>query len=133
MASSAVKIRTAPLISKDSTERPLMLGITFQAHREPKIPIGILIKKMLAQPKVAVRKPPKTGPAVRAIDTVIPITPRAFPRCWGGVMLVIIAGPIAIIIPAPMAWRARKIMRAKMLGANPHNREPIVKTANPER
>ena len=67
------------------------------------MPKGILTQKMLRQPNVEIRSPPRLGPEIRPALTTMAKVPSAPPRSFEGKVCVMIAGPLAMSMAAPIA------------------------------
>jgi len=93
--------------------------------------MGAVTKKMARHDWYSMRKPPNEGPVISPSDTAIPIRPKLRPRRAAGKNSLISAGPEAIIIEAPMAWKRRQAINREMFGHIPHRNDPAPKISIP--
>ena len=100
-------------------------------HTAPKIPIGILMKKIQRQEAALRINPPSTGPSTPPVAQVIPLMPSARPRSLGGNTSVRMATLLTTIIAAPDPWIRREMINITALLERPQASEPTVKTTNP--
>jgi hypothetical protein len=94
-------------------------------------PMGRLIRKIVRQPRVSTRNPPRIGPRMLPTATVEPRYPMARPRSWGGKVRNRIAPLMLKTIAAPTACTTRKAMSWARDRASPQAREARVKTPSP--
>ena len=100
--------------------------------RSPRIPNGMLIRKIQCQLAISISTPPITGPAAEDTSATTAISASPKPRCCGGNTSTVIAKPSGARMPAPDALEHAEARSA----TRPTTRrrrapEPIVKTARP--
>ncbi len=107
-------------------------GIVLQAISEKTKPMGTVIRKSARQEKMASKKPPMAGPIIKPSDTATPIIPRLRPNWFGGKFSLIIAGPMDIIMAAPIAWLNLENISQVRFIAEAHARDPMAKRKSPQ-
>ena len=101
----------------------------------PRMPIGMLIKKIQRHRLLSTSRPPRIGPSAGATTSAMPKIPSAVPCSLGGKVLNSIAEPSGCAMPPPNPCSARAAMSSQMLdrkaGRKPHSSEPIRKAVRP--
>ena len=120
---------------RTSTTRPALRsqvsGHQRSASTTPRMPKGMLIRKIQCQLAHSISTPPSTGPNAEDTSATTAISARPRPRCSGGKTRTVIANPSGARMPAPTPWIARKAISHSIDHAAAHRAEPTVKTARP--
>ena len=77
------------------------------------------------------RRPPRAGPAIPPVPTILRCSPRAFPRSEPGNAETIIAIPVPCVIAAPAPWITRGRTSTVIFAEEPASAAPIKKTTKP--
>ena len=138
--SATVRQSTAPAsssIPRTSTSRPALRsqvsGHQRQASSSPRIPKGMLIRKIQCQLATSTSTPPSTGPNAEDTSATTAMSASPRPRSAGGNTSTVMAKPSGARMPAPTPWITRKAISHSTDQAAAHSAEPIVKTVRPMR
>ena len=127
--------RPSRTIPRTSTSRPAVRsqvsGHQRRQSRMPRIPNGMLIRKIHSQLAISTSTPPSTGPSAEETSATTAISASPRPRSWGGKTSTVMANPSGARMPAPMPWITRKPISHSTDQAIAQSAEPIVKIDSP--
>ena len=109
------------------------VGTSRQASTKPKIPTGMLMKKIHSQPRPPTSSPPRIGPTRVATPAVAPHSAIARPRRSAGKIRVMIAIVCGVIIAAPSPCTTRARISQPIVVVSPHPKDASVNTVSPRR
>ena len=129
---TAANRRAVPLMSTD-TSVVSSLGRDMCPRTTPRIPMGMLMRKIQCQDSMPTRNPPRAGPRAKPRAAATDMIPRDLPRCSGGSSFTQIIGATAARAAAPTPWTILETISRDSDGDRAHARDPAVNTTNPRR
>ena len=97
----------------------------------PRMPTGMLTKKIHSQPTCSVSRPPTSGPIASASAEVPAQMPIAVPRSRGGKVAAMIDSVAGFISAAPAPWTIRAPISTLLAVARPQASDEAVKMTIP--
>ena len=118
-----------------STSRPAVRsqvsGHQRRASTIPRMPNGMLMRKIQCQLAISTSTPPSTGPIADETSATTAINASPRPRSWGGNTRTVMAKPSGARMPAPTPWTTRKAISHSTDHATAQSAEPTVNTPRP--